>query len=298
MNLQDYLYEQYTEGTASVYLQEIDRYRVSCPGAATAVYKDILNYVGALRGRYTNASTLNRILCSIKAYYDYLCASGQRPDHPAASIVLKDPRSRDIQLQDLFTMEELEALLNRPERYSHLTSRNKVLMSLLIGQALYPVEMEALSIRNINLETGTVYVKATGKTNSRELSLKPNQILLFYDYIREIRPQLLKDRTGERLLIGQRGQPMVAEDITKHVKRSFADLYPGRTVNAQTIRQSVIAHLLNQGHSLSVVQAFAGHKYPSTTERYRQSGIGTLKAAIEKFHPISDGIPRSNPLET
>ncbi len=287
MNLQDYLHEQYTEGTASVYLQEIDRYQAHCPGAATAVYKDILNYVGALRGRYTNASTLNRILCSIKAYYDHLCVSDQRPDHPAASIMLRDQRSRDIQLQDLFTMEELEALLNRPERYSNLTGRNKVLMSLLIGQALHPVEMEVLSIRNINLETGTVYITGTAKTNSRALSLKPNQVLLFYDYIREIRPKLLKAGTSEQLLIGQRGQPMVAGDITKHVKRSFADLYPGRIVNAQTIRQSVIAHLLKQGHSLSVVQAFAGHKYPSTTERYRPSGTQTLKAAVEKFHPIS-----------
>ena len=80
---------------------------------------------------------------------------------------------------------------------------------------------------------------------------------------------------------------MSAEDITKHVKRSFSGLYPGRTVNAQTIRQSVIAHLLKEGHDLSVVQAFAGHKYPSTTERYRQSEIDTLKAAIENYHPIS-----------
>ena len=287
MNLQDYLHEQYTEGTANVYLQEIDRYRAHCPGAATAVYKDILTYVGALRTRYSNASTLNRILCSLKAYYDYLCVSGQRPDHPAASIVLRDQRSRDIQLQDLFTMEELEVLLNRPERYAHLTSRNKVLMSLLIYQALHPAEMEALKIRKIlTWKPAPLRIKSTAKTNSRELSLKPNQILLFYDYIREIRPKLLKAGTGEQLLIGHRGQPMPAEDITKHVKRSFAGLYPGRTVNAQTIRQSVIAHLLKQGHSLSVVQAFAGHKYPSTTERYRPTGTQTLKAAIETFHPI------------
>jgi integrase/recombinase XerD len=287
MNLKDYLREHYTPDTASIYLQEIDRYRLTCPQAEAAAYKDILLYMGSLRTRYTNASTLNRILCSIKTYYDYLCASGKRPDNPATSILLKDQRSRDIQLQDLLTMEELEVLLTRPERYPHLASRNKVLMSLLIYQALYPVEMEALRVGDINLETGTVRTQATAKTNSRELSLKPSQILLFYDYIREIRPLLLKEGTSDRLLIGQRGEPMTAEDITKHVKRSFTERYPGRTVNAQTIRQSVIAHLLKQGHDLSVVQVFAGHKYPSSTERYRQNEIETLKAAIEKYHPIS-----------
>lgn len=286
MNLEDYLNEHYTTDTAKLYLQEIDRYRASCPGAATAVYKDILDYVGALRTRYSNPSTLNRILCSLKAYYGHLCASGQRPDNPAKSILLKDQRSRDIQLQDLLTMEELEVLLNRPERYLRLAGRNKVLMSLLIYQALYPVEMEALRVGDINLEAGTVRTQATAKTNGRELSLKPSQILLFYAYLREMRPLLLKEGTSDRLLIGGRGEPMSAEDITKHVKRSFTQRYPGRTVNAQTIRQSVIAHLLKQGHDLSVVQAFAGHKYPSSTERYRQSEIETLKAAIEKYHPI------------
>jgi integrase/recombinase XerD len=182
MNWQDYLCEQYTPDTAGVYGLEIERYLASCPGAATAVYKDILFYIGALRGRYTNGSTLNRILCSIKAYYDYLCASGQRPDNPAASILLKDQRGRDIQLQDLFTMEELENLLHRRERYPNLESRNKVLMSLLVYQALYPVEMEALIIHDVDLEVGTVLVKATAKTNGRKLTLKHNQILLFYHY--------------------------------------------------------------------------------------------------------------------
>ncbi|HZD93976.1 MAG TPA: site-specific integrase, partial [Candidatus Sulfotelmatobacter sp.] len=202
------------------------------------------------------------------------------------SILLKDQRSRDIQLQDLFTMEELEVLLNRPERYSRLESRNKVLISLLIYQALYPVEMEVLTTRDINLEAGTVQIRPTAKTNSRQLTLKPNQILLFYHYLQEIREKLLGENKSDQLLIGQRGDPMPAEDITKHVKRSFKDIYPGRTVNAQTIRQSVIAHLLKQGHSLSVVQAFAGHKYPSSTERYRQNEIDTLKAAIEAYHPM------------
>lgn len=286
MNLQDYLSEHYTRDTASIYLQEIERYRLTYAQAETAAYKDILSYIGTLRTRYTNPSTLNRILCSIKAYYSYLCVSGQRMDNPASSILLKDQRSRDIQLQDLFTIEELEGLLDRPERYPNLAGRNKVLMSLLIYQALYPTEMELLRVSDINLEAGRIQVRGTAKTNGRELQLKPNQILLFYGYLREIRPRLLKEGTSDRLLIGQRSEPMTAEDITKHVKRSFKGLYPGRTVNAQTIRQSVIANFLKQGHDLSLVQAFAGHKYPSTTERYRQNEIETLRAAIEKYHPI------------
>jgi integrase/recombinase XerD len=286
MNLQDYLEKLYTPGTAEVYLYEINNYLAGHPSAATAVYTDVLQYIGALRTKYSKPSTINRILCSLKAYYDYLCYTEIRSDNPARSIRLRDRRSRDIQLQDLFTWEELEALLHRPERYTNLVSRNKVLMSLLIYQGLHPGEMEALTTRNIDLEAGTICIKATAKTNSRELALQPGQILLFYQYIQEMRAKLLGDNSSDALLIGHRGQPMEAEDITKHVKRSFKELYPGRMVNAQTIRQSVIAHFLKKGHDVSVVQGFAGHKYPSSTERYRQNEIETLKAAIEAYHPM------------
>src|ERR1700748_3832916 len=108
----------------------------------------------------------------LQRHYDYLCESGQRRNNPATSIRLRDQRSRDIQLQDLLVTEELEALLHRPERYSNLSSRNRVLMSLLIYQALYPVEMEGLRVGDINLEAGTVHITATTRTKGRELALK------------------------------------------------------------------------------------------------------------------------------
>jgi integrase/recombinase XerD len=285
--IDEYLKQHYSPDTAKAYKREIEIYLSNYPTASTANYKDITNYIGLLRSRYSKASTLSRILSSIKVYYDYLCSEGIRNDNPTKAIKLRDKQSRDIQLQDLFTTEELEILLNRKERYTNLDYRNKVLSSLLIYQALHPREIESLLIENINLDKGSIYIKATYKTNSRTLQLKPNQILLFHQYINEIRPKLLNGNSSNCLLIGIRSEPMSGEDITKHIKRSFKELYPNRKVNAQTIRQSVIANLLKQGHDLSLVQNFAGHKYPSTTEKYKQSEIETLKAAVNKYHPIS-----------
>jgi integrase/recombinase XerD len=172
------------------------------------------------------------------------------------------------------------------ERYTNLDYRNKVLSSLCIYQALHPGDMESLLIENINLNSGSIYITSTYKSNSRTLPLKPNQILLFHQYITEIRPKLLNGNPLKALLIGIRGGAMTGEDITRHIKRSFKQRYPGRKVNAQTIRQSVITNLLKQGHDISVVQAFAGHRYPSATERYKQSEVETLKAAVEQYHPF------------
>lgn len=284
--IENYLQKHYSPDTTKSYKREIEIYLSNYPAAATANYKDVTNYIGLLRNRYSKASTINRLVSSIKVYYDYLCSEGIRNDNPTKAIKLRDQRTRDIQLQDLFTTEELENLLNRKERYINLDYRNKVLSSLLIYQALQPREAEAVTIEDINLATGSIYIKPTYKTNSRTLRLKPNQILLFHQYITEIRTKLLNGNASNCLLIGIRGGAMSGEDITKHIKRSFKELYPNRKINVQTIRQSVITNLLKQGNDLSIVQAFAGHKYPSTTERYKQSEIETLKAAVNKYHPL------------
>lgn len=285
--LQLYLLKYYTKHTAKAYLREIDIFLENNARAEKYVHAEIVNYMGGVRKRYKNPATLNRILAALKVYYEYLCNEGLRKDNPAKSIILRDKLSKDIQLQDLFTTEELEALMNRKEYHNNLGYRNKVMISILIYQGLKPKEMEALRLEDINLSEGSIYIRASPKTNSRTLSLKPNQILLFQHYITEIRVKLLKGNSSNSFIIGERGNPFTGEDLTKHVKRSFKKLYSPRKVNVMTIRQSVIANLLKQNNDLRIVQVFAGHKYPSTTERYKQNEVETLQTAVNKFHPIN-----------
>ncbi|GAL85771.1 integrase family protein [Sporocytophaga myxococcoides] len=284
--LEEYLKSRYTAKTAQSYKREIEIYQGNNPAADKARYQDIVNYIGSLRTRYRNPQTLSRILSSIKAYYDFLSSTGKRKDNPGKAIRLRDKQSKDIQLQDLFTTEELEQLLNRKERYNALEYRNKVLMSLLIYQALKPEEITQFRADEINLSRATVYIRGSGKNNSRELTLKPTQIILFHHYQTEIRPKLLKGTQSDIFIIGHRGGPMKGENITKHVKRSFRMHYNPRKVNCQTIRQSVITNLLSAGNDLRIVQVFAGHKYPSTTEKYKQTNVEALKSAIQSYHPI------------
>jgi integrase/recombinase XerD len=284
MELRNYLSDHYAKTTAAAYSREITLYRTAHPGAGHYRYGQVLDYIGQCRNKYSNPQTINRILASVKVYYDWLCYSGQRKDNPAKSIRLRDQRARDLQLQDLFQPEELERLLDRKERYGDLVIRNQVVLSLLICQGLQLGELTGLRVADVRLAEGTIDVKATAKTNARTLPLKPRQIMGLHSYIGQERPRLLREKT-DALILTKLGTAERGEGI-HYLVSTCQGLFPDRRLTPQTIRQSVIANLLKQGHDLRVVQTFAGHKYPSTTERYRQSRIEELKAAVQKYHPF------------
>lgn len=290
LGIGDYLNRYYAPATVLEYSRDIADYVSSCPMAAEAMYGDVMSYVVGLRNRYGNATTLRGKVCAVKAYYAYLCHAGIRADNPARAIRLKDKVSKDIQLQDLFTVAELEAMLLRDEPYRKFIYRNRVLMSLLIYQGLRPEEVCGIRLEDIDLTLATVYIRKTLKSVGRTLELKASQVLLFYEYIHQVRPGLLREGySTDILLIGQQGRALPPWAISVHIKRCYGGVYPGRVVSAGRIRQSVLMNLLKAGHDISVVQLFAGHVCASSTQRYEQNRLDSLKMAIDEYHPYKRG---------
>jgi integrase/recombinase XerD len=209
---------------------------------------------------------------------------GERDDNPAKPIRLRDKRSRDIQTQDLFTPQELERLLDRKERYRVLKNRNLLVISLFIYQGLSNREIKNLRVQDIDLKEGKINIKASGKNNGRILKLNAKQMYFLMQYLNEDRPELLKFET-DILIISKVGTAETGEGI-HYVIETSKHLFPTKKLNPVTIRQSVIANLLKSGNDLIILQAFSGQKYPSATEKYKQTQFEELKKQVIKYHPL------------
>jgi len=287
MNFETYLKERVAPSTAKRYLREIELFFLSAEeknmDPVTATYQQIMDYLGELRNK-TKSKRINCSLHGIKKYYTYLIATGQRKGHPCRYIKLRDKQGRDIQLQDLFKPTELEQLLEKKERYKLLKNRNQIVISLFIYQGLTNGEVTNLQLDAINLEQGTIRILPGRKTNARTLKLQSKQVFWIMNYLQEDRPRLLKTES-KKLIISSRGTEETGEGIC-YIIETQRYLFPTRKLNAKTIRQSVITNLLKEGKDLRIVQAFAGHKYPSTTEKYKQTQVEELKNQILKYHPL------------
>jgi integrase/recombinase XerD len=288
-----YLRKHYRTSTVTRYTKELNNYLLHTKNAETASYTDVLNYIGHLRKHHHKTGKIQAALQAIKQYYYYLLHIKKRDDHPCRYVVLKDKKNKSVQLQDLFTTQELESLLHRKERYKLTEIRNKVIISLLIYQGITLSEFVQLKINDINLEQGTIKIKGGAYTNSRTIGLHSSQIMLLHQYINDIHPKLLqrsklsplRGEPERGLILTWVGTPENGEGIN-YLISTYKKQFPGRNINPKTIRQSVITNLLKQGKDVRIVQAYVGHKSPDTTEKYKQGNTEELQQMINKYHPL------------
>jgi integrase/recombinase XerD len=233
---------------------------------------------------YSNAAYRSTHLAAIKKYYDYLLYCGKRSYHPCRNLKVRNA-SKPLQFQDLLTHEEMQLLLSRENRYKHLENRNKCILSLLIYQGLRMEEIVLLKTNDIDWDKGIITIAGTRSTSGRRFELRAAQMLYFDRYIRLEREHLL-DGKYAALFITNRGVPISGESIGSIIEPVSA-FVPYKTVNAKHIRMSVISYWLNEQHiPLDVVQLMAGHKFPSSTERYLKPNSDDDRSLIKQYHPL------------
>jgi integrase/recombinase XerD len=261
-------------------------------------HAEVLEFADKLKQKGHSIRLINRVMLSTRYYFNWLQQEGRAGHNPAAGITLKGT-IRYVP-HDLLTKEELEALYENYLIRDERTHRNKVIIGLLVYQALTRDELKALRAEHLKLREGKIHIPQTGKLNSRVLTLEPHQILDLQEYLLLIRPKILAERMAERA--GQKPAKLKAEkDIHRlfismnsleDMKNSLLHLnYALRKLNPKykhgmQVRQSVITEWLKE-KNLRTVQYMAGHRYISSTERYQTNNLEDLKDALNKHHPLN-----------
>jgi len=289
MTLKEYLKNEYSKTTINGYETTIKRFVLAMGSKAEqGTYSDVLDYIGLLREQNLHPKTLRNNLFAIKIYYRYLVEIGKRNDHPCQYLNLKDQINRAIQIESLYPKEIVENLFETWESKNKVNQiRDKIIISLLVYQALLVLEISQIKVDDINLDDGTIKVKGNTKNKSRTLSLKPKQILLFHNYLKnEYKTYNRTQKPSKRedyFLMNEEGLQLWSGGINRMInqgKDNQNKLIPLK------IRQSVIAHLVKENNDIRIVQEFAGHRRTSATEAYKQTGLEELKSAIDKLHPL------------
>jgi site-specific recombinase XerD len=287
LSFESYLIKlKHTSRTIKSYLYTVECFLSACPKAALFNYKQVSAHIGQMKSQYKNIRTVIAFLAGIKKYYDYLIEAGVREDHPCRTLFIRGSnRNSGVIHADLFSSAELELLLDRQERYPELKLKNQAMISLLIYQGLAPHEITNLKTHHINLDLGTIYVKESRTLAKRHLEIVPKQYRILDRYITDSREELISTDT-DVFLVGKLGTPITVDD-THYIVSTYKGLFPDRNLTPMSIRQSVIANWLNEKNiPLEQVQLLAGHRWVSSTIKYRQNNHLQQRELINKWHPL------------
>ena len=263
-------------------------------------YNDLLNFIDCCKLEGNSAKHINRKLGSIRNYYDFLKKQSPGITNPALNLNLKGIRQKLP--SNPINYQKLEKLYQSFETTNNREKRNKIILGLLIYQAVTTEELKQLEPNHLKLKEGKIYIPGGRKRKGRMLELKPFQILDLHEYLSEIRPEILngiskpkparkpdrinKTRLENQLFISINGSENIKNSLL-HMFRAVQKTNPGIR-NAKQIRASAITWWL-KNHNLRQVQYMAGHKYVSSTERYQLNNLDSLQSKLEKLHPLNRG---------
>jgi integrase/recombinase XerD len=266
---------------------------------------EITSYLKHLQNKGQHNKTRNINLNILKHFFDWQIDEERREDNPAKHIKIRGTKGRT--LYPIFTKQELESIYHSYQvptqedpkanrnwftNYHLSRSRNKAILSLMIYQGLCTDEINRLTLKDVKLKEGTIFIAGTRKSNERTLELKPHQIMELMEYTLQVR-QSLQALTSNKtelyfLPTPAAGKKAITDNdginIWKRLSQEIRKTNK-KFINFKQVRTSVITHWLKQ-YNLRQVQYMAGHRYVSSTESYLVNQMEDLQSDIEQFHPI------------
>ena len=192
--------------------------------------------------------------------------------------VKKAPRTLITYLEK----EEMDALLNTPDRNTEQGWRDYVLLLFLYNTGVRAEEVASLQIKDLFMPKGkgVPIVTIMGKGN------KKRRCPLWDNTRRELRRLIGKRDPDDFVFINRLGQPMtrfgVYEMVTRHASK-LAKTMPSvndKRVSPHTVRHTTATHLLQSGVDINTIRAWLGHVSVETTNIYAEVNMEMKAKAL------------------
>jgi integrase/recombinase XerD len=251
-------------------------------------YSNLLDYIGHLQTNHHSKSNINFRLKTISNYNTFLGI-----DDIAKAVQMRGMEKK----HSLFlTEEELHTLYENFEPYNskgHYIYSDKLIVGLMIYQALDERDIYPLELHHLKLEKGTLYVPSNPRRKeSRILNLQAHQILAFKEYIDNHRKPYHKEHgqgISGKLFVPNCDKEHRLHDQIKLISKAIKETAIQTNIHftrLYALRQSRVAIWIKQ-YGLRKAQYMAGYKTIASVELYQVNDIADLQEQIKLLHPLS-----------
>jgi integrase/recombinase XerD len=286
--------------TVDAYRRDLVMWRSFCAekklSAERAGSDDVTAYLERLRSGRSPASkplapsSVARMLVSLRSFYRFLRREGHLDVDPTAKVgVPKRPRS----LPKAIAVEDVERLIETPAPDDLLGRRDRAMLEALYGAGLRISELIGLDVDDVDLDKGSVLVRAGKGDRSRVVPLGRAGRSAIEAYLTQTRPVLMKRSSGSKsrgaLFLNSRGGRLSRQGCWKILKAHAAAAGLEGKVSPHTLRHSFATHMLDGGADIRVVQELLGHASLATTQVYTLVTDRRLREVYLSAHPRARG---------
>ncbi len=241
----------------------------------------ILDYLMKLQKLGKSASTVSRMLASIRSFYRFLQNSGAVVQDPTANL---HSLKIEKKLPEVLTSEEVENLLNQPDVREAKGCRDKAMLELLYATGMRVSEMIELKMSDVDMDVG--YINCNQGKKMRVIPVYSIAKKAVKNYIETARHQLTRNNENvESLFVNCSGSKMTRQGFWKIIKQYAITANIKKDITPHTLRHSFATHLLENGADLKSIQEMLGHTDISSTQVYANVVKKQLKDVYKNAHP-------------
>lgn len=242
-------------------------------------YKFIRNYLSYMFLKKYEKKTISRHISTLRSFYKYLVNENIISKNPM--ILISNPKL-DKKLPNFLYYDELEILLNIPDKETILGLRDALILEMLYSTGIRVSELINIKLKDINFSDKKILI--LGKGSKERYVLYGNTLKQILDlYLKNSRPKLNKN--SEYLILNKNGNKITDRGvrliISNILKKGELDYH----VSPHTLRHTFATHMLDNGADLKSVQELLGHSNLSTTQVYTHITNERLRSVYLKTHP-------------
>ena len=227
------------------------------------------------------ASTLARRQSTVRGLHRFLAREGIEQSDPSTR--LRPPKQAQ-RLPKALTVEQVELLLEAPERDTVIGLRDRALLELLYATGARVSEIVQLDVDDV---ADHEVLRVRGKGSKERIVPVGSFALAAVDaYLTRGRPELSRrGRATPRLFLGARGAPLSRQSAWLVIQGAAERAGLTAHVSPHTLRHSFATHLLQGGADVRVVQELLGHASVATTQIYTHVSVDALRDVYATSHP-------------
>ena len=275
-----------SQNTLSAYRRDLQSFAAWLEKAKMGLLQvsnaDIQGFIAHRGKKGIKASSLARLVSSLRRFYRYQLREGRIEEDPSALI---DSPKLAKSLPETMSESQIDALLEAPDINDAIGLRDRAMLELLYATGLRVSELVSLEQSQLGLQQGVVRV--IGKGNKERLvPMGDIAVDWIIQYKQEARPDIMLGKgISNALFVTRRGSGMTRQAFWYLIKRYALEVGIRQKISPHTLRHAFATHLLNHGADLRVVQLLLGHSDLSTTQIYTHVAKARLQALHQKHHP-------------